>query len=104
MRILTTLITIFVAANTASAQYPNYYPQNNAPQPYAPQYPQPYVAVVPAPPQNNLQAETQMRYQLEATRNLQLRNNAIEQNIGSQLYKMPQGVEANNAGGFEIVE
>lgn len=101
MRILTTLI-ILVAANTASAQYPNYY--NNQPQPYAPQYPQPYVAVVPAPPQNNLQAEVQMRYQLEATRNLQLRNNAIEQNIGSQLYKMPQGVEANNAGGFEIVE
>lgn len=100
-----TIITLLIcaAANTASAQYPNYYPQNNAPQPFAPQYPQ-QVVVVPQVPLNNLETEVVMRHQLEATRNLQLRNNAIEQNIGSQLYKMPQGVEANNAGGFEIVE
>jgi len=52
---------------------PNLYPQQV--------YVQPQVAVVPIQPLNNLDRQVILQYQLEATENLQLRNDALRQHI-----------------------
>lgn len=92
---------LFVPSVAFAQNWPSAYPNN--PQPFGLQYPQqPNVVVVAPQPQNNLQANIQMQYQLEATRNLQLRNQAIEQQQFNQLYGQPSQA-SNEKGQFEII-
>lgn len=87
-------------ASAQEIRFPSAFPRGYNQPPPVIQYPQPYVAVVPQAPRNNLEAEINTRYQLEATRNLQIRNNALEAQAMQQLYKLP---ESDSSGGYEII-